>query len=799
MFFSVPPAAQPVLHIGEYYTEAMPGLAFFTSAKDSLLMRIFWFDSKNKGYGNYKDFAAAQPGIGPSSPDDSYHELQWTVDDKRVTFEWARTATGAAIRLSATGPVKLTTWLAKAWPGSSPTIALNENSYGLQFGGTRLNLVTNGTLKRPIGDSDAPGKTDWGQKTSIAPISFQVEPGSPGLMLIGDKTGDLTEASPILDKASSAYAKGRTSATGDYGDFLAPIQNEMGHSRVFSCETGRISDIVSRNWCLPDGQVLFCWDSFFNGVLASIENPAAGREVVRAILGAQQSNGLVPNFFGRGWGVSADRSQPPVGALCVWKMYQRDPDKAFLREVFPKLLKWHRWWFTARDGNKDGLLEWGSETGGLQNAKFESGLDDSPMFDTGTMSGPHMTLDSVDLNALYAMDAEYLAKIADIIGQPQDAEVLRAEQKVMADRINKLLWDADRGCYFYRYWTPRQARVAVSLPGLVNTADGPGFKGEYFSGQNFDKLVATRQDSDIRFDWTGKAPLDALTRNNYSVRWTANLAPKTSSPYIFKTYADDGVRVWLDDKLIIDDWKVHGTNETDADAIQLNAGQNYTLKVEYFQAEGDANCRLEVEQVRTDQPAEVFYGRYSPLSLYPMMAGVPDAGRADQLRDILFRSPKFNGDYFCPTIARDDPAFPLQGYWRGTIWGPTNYLLWQGVRRYATPAERSEYARKSVALFMKNWNADGTCHENFNGITGEGRSDPHYSWGALLCLIGLEDLCDIEPDGKLRLNGISGVTVSIKNFRLGGKVYDLEVTPTDAKLLRNGAVLHEAKGEAAEF
>ncbi len=803
MFFFVPNAVErPALHIGEYYTEAMPGLAIFSSPKDSILMRVYWFDAKNKGYGNYKDFVASKPSFGPSAPDDSYHRLDWSVDDKRVTFEWGLTPKGVAVRLKSTGPVKLITWFAKAWPGSQPKIALNKDGYGLAVGDYKLNLTANGTLKRPVGDSDDPSKkVEWGQETTIAPVTFQVAPDKPGLLFLETSKGSqgLNEVAKELDGAASTYTVARASAQGDWGDFVSPIQNEMGHSRVYSPDTKGISEIVSRNWCLPDGQVLFCWDSFFNGLLTSIENPEAGREVVRAVLGGQQPNGLVPNFSGRGWGVSADRSQPPVGSLCVWKMYQRDPNIAFLKEVFPKLLKWHEWWFSARDGNNDGLLEWGSETGDLQNAKFESGLDDSPMFDTGTMSGPHMTLDSVDLNALWAMDAEYLAKIAKVLGENDVASKLTDDHVQIAKRINEGLWNSAAHTYCYRYWTPRPARNAVSLASLVSTPDGPGLHADYFKGRNFDHLVHSEQDPDLNFNWTDKEPQTGLGKTEYSVRWSGNITTKDPAKFIFKTYADDGMRVWVDGKEIIDDWKIHGTNETDSAPIELAGGVAHPIKVEYFQAAGDATCRLEVEQLDEDKPAETFYNRLSPLNFYPMMAGVPDATQAAQMRDVLFRSPKFDGDYMCPTISRDDPAFPLQGYWRGTIWGPTNYLLYQGLRRYCTDAERNEYAKKSVALFMKNWNADGTCHENFNGITGEGRSDPHYSWGALMCLIGIEDLCDIEPDGKLRLNGASGVHVEIKNFRLGGKLYDLRVEPDHAQLVLDGKVAYEAIGKVEEW
>lgn len=112
--------------------------------------------------------------------------------------------------------------------------------------------------------------------------------------------------------------------------------------------------------------------------------------------------------------VSLDRSQPPVGAYIVWKIYKLSLDKSLLQWAYPRLKKHHEWWFSARDGNKDGLLEWGSDTIGrsqwrytLQAAKFESGFDNSPMYDEVEFVREvnTMNLADVGLNSLYALNA----------------------------------------------------------------------------------------------------------------------------------------------------------------------------------------------------------------------------------------------------------------------------------------------------------------------------------------------------------------------------------------------------------
>ena len=248
---------------------------------------------------------------------------------------------------------------------------------------------------------------------------------------------------------------------------------------------------------MPPGTIqLFCWDSFFNALLASLVDPETARDTVRAILGLQLPNGMVPNFGTPRQIGSPDRSGMPVGALCVWKLHQRHPDKAFLEEVYPKLVRWHDWWFATnprtglpnRDGNRDGLLEWGSETGDIQQMKVET-LDDSPMWDevVGDPVSRTMDLDAVDLNFGWAMDADHLALLAGALGRVDDAQRFRQERDRMNDRMNRLLWNGRAGIYCNRYWqsryeTYRQTPQPIPQDCLRTPTGQPGLYREYFGG-----------------------------------------------------------------------------------------------------------------------------------------------------------------------------------------------------------------------------------------------------------------------------------------------------------------------------
>jgi putative isomerase len=132
-----------------------------------------------------------------------------------------------------------------------------------------------------------------------------------------------------------------------------------------------------------------------------------------------------------------------------------------------------------------------------------------------------------------------------------------------------------------------------------------------------------------------------------------------------------------------------------------------------------------------------FNTRLSPTNFYPLLAhaATPEQARL-MVEKHLLNSKEFWGEWVIPSIARDDPAFQDQNYWRGRIWGPMNYLVYLGLSKYEVPQARQEFAQKSFNLFAKEWTEKGHVHENYNAILGTGddvaNSDRFYHWGALL-------------------------------------------------------------------
>ena len=113
------------------------------------------------------------------------------------------------------------------------------------------------------------------------------------------------------------------------------------------------------------------------------------------------------------------------------------------------------------------------------------------------------------------------------------------------------------------------------------------------------------------------------------------------------------------------------------------------------------------------------------------------------MMDEHFYNPEeFWGDYIMPSIARNDPAYPDQNYWRGRIWAPMNYLVYTAMKHSGLSKECCDLADKSEELILKEWRLHGHVHENYCGDTGmgcnSGSSDKFYHWGGLLAYIALD-------------------------------------------------------------
>lgn len=148
-------------------------------------------------------------------------------------------------------------------------------------------------------------------------------------------------------------------------------------------------------------------------------------------------------------------------------------------------------------------------------------------------------------------------------------------------------------------WTPAPptaTRTPVPPTATSTVTPAPTWLGEYFDNPELKgKPVMTRRDARIRFDWADGAPGQEMPADQFSVRWTRTVTVE-AGVYHFSVQADDGVRVYVDDKLIIDEW--HSAQDTIYQAFAQLTGRPHTLKVEYFEDSKEASINLTIEAAR---------------------------------------------------------------------------------------------------------------------------------------------------------------------------------------------------------
>lgn len=478
-------------------------------------------------------------------------------------------------------------------------------------GGTLTGTTTSGTWVTRTSPATTSIPASLADQAAIAvpltgPVLVVTAPSSQSAVPL-----DTAAAGATLDRLRRADATGRLSTDGWLQDAADGLVRAITWNTVWNPSTQQIVTPVSRDFFSSRQRpVVFEWDNFFCSMMAMTIDRSLAEANFTVLLQNETADGFVPNFEFPGDGNSDDRSEPPVGAYCLLKAYRASSlgstaaDRDLLSWAYPLLLRYHRWWFTARDGNNDGLLEWGTKLdNNLQAAKYESGLDNSPMYDEAVFNNTShtMQLDDVGLNALYAADAWALSQIAAELGLASDAQQLAAEYQATGERINSQLWNEQTGIYLNRSW--------------------------------------------------------------------------------------DGT----------------------------------------------------------------FSTQLSPTLFYPLLAGIVPADRAARMAQAHLLNPsEFLQQFMLPSIAQNNPAYADQNYWRGRVWGPMNFLVAEGLRRYGLHQALGTLASSGLGLFLGEWQNKNHVHENYNAIIGSGddtglsESDPLYTWGALLAYVAMEQVAAPE-------------------------------------------------------
>jgi putative isomerase len=278
---------------------------------------------------------------------------------------------------------------------------------------------------------------------------------------VGISTGkhrSVSEIESAVALQQSAYREAITAA-GRNGPIIDAIQTTLGWDTIYEPSKQRVVSPVSRVWSVNwGGYVIFDWDTFFAATMAAIGDEDLAYANTIETLRESTAQGFVPNYARPGEWKSYDRSEPPVGSITVLDLYKKFHKRWFLNEAFAPLLRWNRWWSEHRD--IQGYLAWGSDgeyqPGNLNDSSrgtrvgaiLESGLDNSPMYDSATYNSESHLLEYADvgLMSMYISDCDALAEIAGALNKPAEAKELKERGARYRAKL-ATLWDERTGIF----------------------------------------------------------------------------------------------------------------------------------------------------------------------------------------------------------------------------------------------------------------------------------------------------------------------------------------------------------------
>jgi len=274
-----------------------------------------------------------------------------------------------------------------------------------------------------------------------------------------DTTKSVTQIRSVINSARTTFLAEK-SQFGNESDLFDAMQTVLAWNVIYEPSNDRVITPVSRAWSVGwEGWILFEWDTYFAAYMHSLNNKDLAYANVIAMTSELTDRGFVPNFASAR-NKSEDRSEPPVGSFVVREIYRKYREESFVEKVFDDLLTWNRWWPDNRD--VDGYLTWGSDPyeheqlpewlekgiGAKQGAKWESGLDNSPMFDDATLDTESHRLMQADvgLMSLYILDCQSLSDLAGALGKHDIQAELEERARVYSAKL-ETLWNEEFGLY----------------------------------------------------------------------------------------------------------------------------------------------------------------------------------------------------------------------------------------------------------------------------------------------------------------------------------------------------------------
>ncbi|MFT4926479.1 MAG: putative isomerase [Phenylobacterium sp.] len=469
-----------------------------------------------------------------------------------------------------------------------------------------------------------------------------------------------------------------------------------------------VSPSVTARWF--DGA--WAWDSWKHAYAMASFNPAIAKANIRAMFDYQinatdplrpQDAGMIMDaiFYnkdsarqGDGGNWNERNSKPPLAAWAVWQVYQQShdkskgKDKAFLEELFPKLLSYHHWWYRNRDHNRNGLVEYGATKHRLHN----------------NAQG------QIAFKVQYK-NAKKLAQCEQLKDHWRQCYGMDLYNQVLADGDYQALdIEAQHGAGWESGMDNAARFGFISEPQLQNYAK------QHFDGD----IQRARQDWQVRFfanvDSQGQdsqGHLLGFSINQESVELNSYLAKEK---HILAKMAEVLNKTTMAKQLKQQADKLAGRiNQCFFDA---KSGFYYDRQITDAPS-NESSCHGTLLTAR---------GR-GPEGWSPLWANIADKDKAQAVVKVMLAKDEFNTTIPLGTAALSNPAFHADIYWRGRVWLDQLYFGIVALQNYGFEQQARQLTEK-LYQNAEGLSEQGSIRENYNPLTGQVQGATNFSWSA---------------------------------------------------------------------
>ena len=283
----------------------------------------------------------------------------------------------------------------------------------------------------------------WVTAEGETEYTFSIARGETAEKATADaKAGLLADIRAIADRRRAYFDKVPVV------DGLTEVQQRT-LAKAFSIMKGQVNSpegVLTCRYTTPDRiphQKMWLWDSAFHSIGNIYLDPELAHETLYAVLLGQREDGMIFHSMGPEGG-SIDRTQPPILAWAYWKLYKKTGRVDWVEEAFPILEGYLDWNFKNRDQNQNLLLEWFTDPQQPTCRCGESGMDNTPRFDTDAV------LEAIDFSCFMANEMRCMSAMAKLLNKPEAAAKYADLYQKMGDKINDHLYDTQDNRYYDR-------------------------------------------------------------------------------------------------------------------------------------------------------------------------------------------------------------------------------------------------------------------------------------------------------------------------------------------------------------